>query len=174
MPHNSEAAESGILVQHFLEQSAALLPDKVAVVHDDTRVSYAQIDAKADGFAVWLAANGTRKGDRVVLLLENSPDYIVAYYGILKAGAVAVPLSLDIKAGTLRPLLDELEPSAIVSSARGEQALKELEPILAPRTKLVLKTPRMKWVAAVNAWERPILRASSTPRAQRENPKASC
>jgi acyl-CoA synthetase (AMP-forming)/AMP-acid ligase II len=153
MPHNSEAAESGILVQHFLEQSAALLPDKVAVVHDDTRVSYAQIDAKADGFAVWLAANGTRKGDRVVLLLENSPDYIVAYYGILKAGAVAVPLSLDIKAGTLRPLLDELEPSAIVSSARGEQALKELEPILAPRTKLVLKTPRMKWVAAVNAWE---------------------
>ena len=149
----SEHSGPGTLVHHFLEQSAARLPDKTAVVYEDTRASYAQIEARANGFASWLAANGTRKGDRVVLLLENSPDYIVGYYGILKAGAVAVPLSPDLKADALKPLLDELEPSAIVSSARCEQALKELWPVSAPSARLVLKSPKLQWPAAAIDWE---------------------
>lgn len=143
----------GTLVHHFLEQSASQLPDKTAVVCEDTRASYAQIEARANGFASWLAANGTRKGDRVVLLLENSPDYIVGYHGILKAGAVAVPLSPDLKADALKPLIDELEPSAIVGAMRCEQALKELESGFSPAIQFALKAPRLQWPSEVQAWE---------------------
>jgi long-chain acyl-CoA synthetase len=153
VPQYLQSFGPGALVHHFLERSAARAPDKTAVVFEDTRASYSQIEARANGFASWLAANGTRKGDRVVLLLENSPDYIVGYYGALKAGAVSVPLSPDFKADALKPLLDEVEPSAIVSSARCEQALKELWPVSAPSAGLILKSPKLQWPAAAFDWE---------------------
>ncbi len=57
------------------------------------RRSYAEIDAMADAFAAGLQALGLVKGDRIGLFLPNIPDYLVAYYGGLKAGAIIVNMS---------------------------------------------------------------------------------
>ena len=56
-------------------------------------------------------------GDRVVILLENSLEYVTSYYGILKVGAVAVPLSTDTKPDGLAHYLRELEPKVMISAA---------------------------------------------------------
>jgi long-chain acyl-CoA synthetase len=133
------------LIHYFLEESTELFPDKTALIHEEVRATYKQINTKANRLAHWLIDIGVSKGDRVVLLLENCLEYIVSYYGVLKAGAVAVPLSSDLKPDGLRPLLEELEPAVIISSSRFERLLKATD--LAPYkiNALLLKSPKQKW-----------------------------
>ena len=91
------------LIHEFLEFSAEKYPDKVALIHEDVRATYAEINAKANALAQYLVDAGIQTGDRVVMILENSLDYVVGYYGTLKTGAVIVPLSTDLKPDGLNP-----------------------------------------------------------------------
>ena len=144
------------LIHHFLEESTELFPDKTALVHEEVQATYKQINTKANRLGCWLIDIGVSKGDRVVLLLENCMEYVVSYYGALKAGAVAVPLSSDLKPDGLRPLLEELEPEVIISSSRFERLFKATD--LAPYNinALLLKSPRKNWTSSpfsVFSWE---------------------
>jgi len=112
------------LIHEFLEFSAEKYPDKVALIHEDVRATYAEINAKANALAQYLVDAGIQTGDRVVMILENSLDYVVGYYGTLKTGAVIVPLSTDLKPDGLNPLLAELEPAALITSKRFDRLLK--------------------------------------------------
>ena len=95
------------LIHHFLEESTKTFPDKTALVHEEVRATYKQVNSKANRLAHWLINLGVSKGDRIVIVLENSLEYVVSYYGVLKSGAVAVPLSSDLKPDGLMPLLEE-------------------------------------------------------------------
>ncbi len=77
-----------------LEDSAREFPGRDAVVCGSTRLSYAQVDAAASQVANGLIARGIRPGDRVALTCPNLPWFPIVYYGILKAGAVVVPLNV--------------------------------------------------------------------------------
>ena len=144
------------LIHHFLEESTELFPDKIALVHEEVRATYRQINTKANRLANWLINLGISKGDRVVLLLENCMEYVVSYYGILKAGAVAVPLSSDLKPDGLTPLLKELEPEVIISSSRFERVLKATVQVFNNIKALLLKSPKQNWSSSpfsVFSWE---------------------
>ena len=134
-----------MLIHSFLANSAKQYPDKVAVIHDEQRATYGQLNTQTDNFAKHLQTTGVGKGDRVALLLENSIDYVVAYYGILKAGAVAAPLNPGLKPGGLQYLVNELEPSAIVSSFKSERLLKAVQLNLPTLKQLIIRNPRQKW-----------------------------
>jgi len=134
-----------MLIHHFLENSATRFPYKVAIIHEKTRATYGQINANANRLAAFLVGRGVNKGDRVVILLENSLEYVVAYYGILKAGAVAVPLSTDLKPDGLNPLLAELEPAAIISSSRFERLLQASDLNLPNLNTLIIQNPKLVW-----------------------------
>jgi long-chain acyl-CoA synthetase len=77
----------------ILRQSAARLPDKTALILDDARLTYAELDDLSDRVAAGLAADGVAAGQPVGLMLPNLPEFVIAYYGILKAGAVVVPIN---------------------------------------------------------------------------------
>ncbi|MCD6225316.1 MAG: acyl--CoA ligase [Deltaproteobacteria bacterium] len=133
------------LIHHFLEQSAKSFPSKTALIHEDTRAGYAGINVLANRLANRLVKNGIKTGDRVVILLDNSFEYVVSYYSILKTGAVAVPLSSDIKPDGLKPLLDELEPAVLISSAKFERLLKAVDLSQFKVKYLILRQPRLQW-----------------------------
>ncbi|MCK7621639.1 long-chain fatty acid--CoA ligase [Streptomyces sp. RS10V-4] len=80
-----------------LEDSARSVPDRVAIVSDEERLTYRQLDAAANQVANLLAARGIVKGDKVALSCPNIAWFPVAYYGILKAGALVVPLNVLLK-----------------------------------------------------------------------------
>lgn len=80
-----------------LEHSAMLTPDRVAVTCGDVNLTYADIDARAAQVAGGLAALGIGPGDHVGLGCPNVHWFPIAYYGILKAGAVVVPLNVLLK-----------------------------------------------------------------------------
>jgi long-chain acyl-CoA synthetase len=77
----------------ILRQSAARLPDKTALILDGARLTYAELDDLSDRVAANLAADGLAPGQPVGLMLPNLPEFVIAYYGILKAGGVVVPIN---------------------------------------------------------------------------------
>jgi long-chain acyl-CoA synthetase len=85
----------------ILRESARSRPDKVALISGATRVTYAELDAVSDRFAAGLSRRGLIPGDAVALQLPNVPQFVVAYFGILKAGCVVVPVNPLYKAGEI-------------------------------------------------------------------------
>ena len=75
------------LVQHFLEHSADRLPDKVALVCEGQRLTYAQIESMANRVARGLTHLGVQRGERVGIFLPNSIKAVAGIFGALKAGA---------------------------------------------------------------------------------------
>jgi len=137
------------LTNHFLEDSAKSFPDKVALIHEDVRATYGQINAKANQLARSLINQGVTKGDRVALILENCLEYVISYYGVTKAGGVVAPLNTDLKPDGLRPLLGELTPKVVISSSRFERILKATDLSTFKVQALLLRDPKLKWSFAL-------------------------
>ena len=130
------------LVHHFLEASAGLFPAKTAVVHERNRAGYFEVNKWANELAHGLIRTGVRPGDRIVLLCENSIEYVYGYYGILKAGGIVASLDTDIKPGGLAELVKELEPAALVVSSKFEITARALGPSLPGACHLAVIRPR--------------------------------
>ena len=132
--------ETDTVVHHFLEASARQWPAKTAFIHDSLRATYEQINSMANGFALWLRDKGLRNGDRVVIVLENSIEYVVSYYGVLKAGGVAVPLNSSITTISLSAQLKETEPAVIVTDSKYEKSLLTItSEAINPLTLVIIK-----------------------------------
>jgi long-chain acyl-CoA synthetase len=82
----------------MLEDSARKVPDRDAIVFRESRLTYAQVNAAANRVANLVVERGIRPGDKVALACPNVPYFPIIYYGILKAGAVVVPLNVLFKA----------------------------------------------------------------------------
>ena len=81
----------------LLEDSAREVPGYDAVIFNDVKLNYAQVNGAANQVANGLAAIGITKGDKVALSCPNLPFFPIAYYGILKAGATVVPLNVLLR-----------------------------------------------------------------------------
>ncbi|MFZ2173124.1 MAG: long-chain fatty acid--CoA ligase [Rhodococcus sp. (in: high G+C Gram-positive bacteria)] len=81
----------------LLEDSARRYPDRVALVLGDTRITYGELDARSNQVANLLIERGIEPGDTVALSFPNVPEFAIVYYGIVKAGAVVVPLNILLK-----------------------------------------------------------------------------
>jgi long-chain acyl-CoA synthetase len=77
----------------FLEDSARKYPGRACTVCGDAVISFQDMNEITDRLAAGLAAMGVRKGDRVGIFMPNTPQFVMAYYGILKAGAVVVAMN---------------------------------------------------------------------------------
>lgn len=84
---------SSVPLHQLLLKTAKEYPNQPAFVFLENKMSYAELDALSDSFASALAALGVKKGDCVAVFLPNVPQFIIAYYGALKAGAVLTAIS---------------------------------------------------------------------------------
>src|SRR5690242_15668943 len=91
----------------MLREAAASHPEKAAILSGGMPISYVELDAASDRFAEGLRARGLAPGDAVGLQLPNIPQFAVAYFGILKAGCVAVPMNVLYKAGEIGYVLGD-------------------------------------------------------------------
>ena len=80
-------------VPQVIDQAMGKWGDKPALVFYGAKTSYRQLKEQIDRFATALCDLGVKKGDKVALLLLNSPQFIIAYFGALKAGATLTPIS---------------------------------------------------------------------------------
>ncbi|KAA1427821.1 long-chain-fatty-acid--CoA ligase [Nocardioides antri] len=97
----------------LLEDSAREYPDRDAIVFGTTRLTYRQVDAAANQVANLLVQRGIEPGDKVALMCPNLPYFTIAYYGILKAGAVVVPLNVLLKGREVAYHLEDSDAKAL-------------------------------------------------------------
>jgi fatty-acyl-CoA synthase len=90
----------------FLERSADVHPDKVAVVHGSDRWTYGELAQRVQEFATALRAAGVGPGDRVACLLPNVPEMLVAHFAVPLAGAVLVAINTRLSADEVRYICD--------------------------------------------------------------------
>jgi fatty-acyl-CoA synthase len=111
-----------------LEVSARRRPDKSCIIYYDTRISFAAVHAEAERLAGYLQQRcAVRQGDRVLLYMQNSPQFIIAYYAILRANAVVVPLNpMYLTQEFLRSAGDASARVAIVS----QELFPRVEPLV--------------------------------------------
>jgi acyl-CoA synthetase (AMP-forming)/AMP-acid ligase II len=83
------------LVHDFLADSASLRPEKDALFVSGRWHAYGLLEEQANRLARLLVSSGLVKGDRVALLLENSAEYVITYYAVLKAGGITVALNTE-------------------------------------------------------------------------------
>ena len=107
-----------MLVQDFLRHSAARLPDKVALICGEQRLSYAQLDAMADRLAHALIVQGVGRGDRVAIHLQNSVEAVVGIFGALKAGGTFVVVNASTKQDKLLYILNNCRTAALLADVR--------------------------------------------------------
>ncbi|MCP5021222.1 MAG: acyl--CoA ligase [bacterium] len=111
------------LVHHLIERHAAAAPDQEFVIHSERCGSYGDVDREANRTARVLQSQGLSPGDRVGLLSRNSLLFVESFYGILKAGGVAVLLNTASKGAALSRLLEDCGASGlIVGAGSGSQA----------------------------------------------------
>src|SRR6202171_4181805 len=110
------------------EVSARRYPDKPFLVFYDTAVTFAELLDEAERVAGFLERQcGVRRGDRVLLFMQNSPQFVIGYYGILRANAVVVPLNpMNLTREILRYTEDAGATTLIVS----QELYSRVEPLL--------------------------------------------
>ncbi|MEU6741122.1 long-chain-fatty-acid--CoA ligase [Streptosporangium sandarakinum] len=96
-----------------LEDSARRQPDRTALVFGDLRLPYSLVDTIANQVANLLVSRGIGRGDKVALACPNLPYFPFVYYGILKAGAVVVPLNVLLQSREITYHLEDSEAKAL-------------------------------------------------------------
>jgi len=123
------SSAGGTTIPELLEQSARRWPSKVAFQvkagRDFRRISLAELQRKAADFGAALIALGLHPGDRVALIGENSPEWVVAYMGLVMAGGVGMPLYMEFKGAEVSSLVHQAEARFAVVSASVMGRLRE-------------------------------------------------
>jgi fatty-acyl-CoA synthase len=91
LPHSLSVPQTTLWFN--LQVSAQRYPDKAACIFLGRALSYAQLHHQAEALAGWLQAHGVQRGDRVLLLMQNCPQFLVAFYAVQRADAVVVPVN---------------------------------------------------------------------------------
>ncbi|MEJ2244677.1 MAG: AMP-binding protein [Acidobacteriota bacterium] len=112
-------------VAHNLEKSAVNFPENVAVIERDTKVSYAEFDRDANRIAGAMEGAGLRPGDHIAMCAPNSYQWLVFYFGALKAGAVAVTFSHLMMQDELFKVLEDCRPKILFISDEKTDLLRK-------------------------------------------------
>ena len=113
-------------LSELVRAAAQRTPDKAAFVSGTTSTTWREVDAQVEAAAAALTGLGLEPGDRVAISLANTLDFPIAYFGVLRAGLVAVPLNPGYTAQELRWTLSDSGARAVVVSANGRDLLQSL------------------------------------------------
>ncbi|MFS7878499.1 class I adenylate-forming enzyme family protein [Streptomyces asiaticus] len=104
---------------HAFRDAVRTAPDHPALAYFDGRLTYREADELSDGIAGHLAERGFRPGDRLAIMLQNTPHFVLALLGAWKAGGTVVPVNPMYKGAELAHILGDAEVSALVCSRHG-------------------------------------------------------
>ncbi|WP_144552466.1 long-chain-fatty-acid--CoA ligase [Bacillus sp. X1(2014)] len=133
-----------------LKKSAARFPNRTAYTFLNQSKTYAELDKLVDCASISLHDAGIRKGDRVALILGNCPEFVIAYFGILRAGAVVVPINPVYTSAEIAYILSNSQAMAVIAHSSLEPAITSVKKKL-EHLKMVIYTDSIgsEW-----PWER--------------------
>ncbi|MCF6245120.1 MAG: long-chain-fatty-acid--CoA ligase [Sulfurovum sp.] len=100
----------------LIEHQGKKRKNKVALLIDDTKITYGEILENTDKLAKYLSDKGVKEGDKVALFLRNSPEFIYSIFAVAKLGAVLVPVNTFLKEEELNYILENSESTFLIAS----------------------------------------------------------
>jgi amino acid adenylation domain-containing protein len=116
-PTLKQSQTKGSCLRPF-ENAAAATPTAIALTFGDTQLSYAQLDQRANTLAHRLKSLGAKRGKRIGICLERSPEMVIAVLAVLKSGAAYVPLDPTYPGARLRTMLGDSGPVVLITTER--------------------------------------------------------
>lgn len=104
-----------ISLPELFDRTALRFPSRTATIFHDARLTYAQLKNRIDAFAASLLDSGVHPGDRIAVMLPNIPQFLIAFFGALRAGAVVVPTNPLYTSHELEHQLADSGTSVIVT-----------------------------------------------------------
>src|SRR5258708_15772813 len=134
---HGEIPEKFNVASHFLDAPAEQHPQCVAIVGEPREVSYGELATLANRAGNALRAQGVSRGDRVLIVLPDSAEFMAAFFGAAKIGAVAVPVNPFARSSDYIHYLENSEPRAAIIHSN---ALPQFLPAssLLPRVPIVI------------------------------------
>ena len=114
-----------LLIHQLFEEQVNKNPDAEAVWFEGQRMSYAELNAKANQLAHYLQDNGIQSGDHIGICLERSPDMIISVLGVLKAGAAYVPLDPTHPKERFTHILNDASVALVLTATKLVERLPE-------------------------------------------------
>ncbi len=124
------------MLHDYIIHSAARLPEKIALVCAQKRVTYRELDTWSNALANALAERGVVRGDRVIIFGDNTVETVVSFWAVLKANAVVCIVNPLTKQDKLRYLIDDCRPTALITDAHIQSAWAG--PCQSPHLRLVV------------------------------------
>jgi long-chain acyl-CoA synthetase len=113
-----------------LDSVVATQPRKVCIFWGGDRITNAELAARIHAYGARLqAAHNVRPGDRVGILLKNSPEFIYALYAVLKSGATVVPINAFLKAPEIQHIVDDCQLKCLITSADFDETISKVKGI---------------------------------------------
>ncbi|PYM53714.1 MAG: acyl-CoA synthetase, partial [Candidatus Rokuibacteriota bacterium] len=109
----------------FLPRSAAIYPDRTAIIHGSRRISYREFDARSRRLASALAARGIGEGDTVAVVLPNVPAILEAHHGVPALGAVLNAINTRLDARTIAYILSHGEAKVLITDREFSPTVRE-------------------------------------------------
>lgn len=127
----AELTKDGSLlyVGRLLERGAEKYGDLEALIYKDESISYKQLYARASAFSAVLQKKGVKPQDRVLICFENAPEFYVAYFAALQAGAVVAPINTFLKEVELAHIIQDAQPRAIITEAGRIESFKKTDKV---------------------------------------------
>lgn len=101
-------------ISFILKNTAQRLPDKVAYYFNDRGTTFRELQEMSNACAFGLQEIGVRKGDRVAIFTLNSLEFIVAWFGAVKLGAVVIPINIMLKARESKYIMENAEVNTLI------------------------------------------------------------
>ena len=111
----------------LIEEAALKFAENPALISNDQRISYRQINEYTNAIAHLLKQLGVVKGDKVALMLPNIPEFVYSYFAAVKIGAVAVPLNAASTAYELSYLLENSDAKALITTEAVRKRFEEIQ-----------------------------------------------
>jgi long-chain acyl-CoA synthetase len=112
----------------MLKKTASEVPQKEAIVLGSQRITYGELNEASNRVANALLRLGMKKGDHAAILMPTSPEWVINYFGIIKAGGVSVLLSSMLKAPELDSLLRDSDSTILITNKEFAQTLSPILP----------------------------------------------
>ena len=125
LPHQLKLPETSLYSN--LEISALRYPDENAIIYYDAPITYRELKQQVDALAGELQHLGVEKGDRVMLFMQNAPQFIIVYYAILRANAIVVPINPMNRSAELEHYLQDTQASVCICS---QEVFPHIEPLI--------------------------------------------
>ena len=117
-----------MLTGDMLRRSAQRFPNKAAIIRDDVRLGYAELDAAANRFANALLSTGCAKGAKVAIVSRNLPEYRIVFFGAARSGLVLVNVSILYAPAELEYVLDKSDSEILLFDAQFAEKIRAVAP----------------------------------------------